>query len=142
MVVIHTLTVHFFLNIVAPACALFQCSRSCGSGIQKRELHCGERDSQGGYVPSTARRGIPHTLGALHRHLGPHCVICLPASDSQYRTAKTLWEKSFRSDNVSSPTQVRGVSRTEVQEYGQATGGSPAGLQPRPMPRASPHDPW
>uniref|UniRef100_A0AAX7TNC2 Peptidase M12B domain-containing protein n=1 Tax=Astatotilapia calliptera TaxID=8154 RepID=A0AAX7TNC2_ASTCA len=26
-----------------------ECSRSCGSGIQKRELHCGERDSQGGY---------------------------------------------------------------------------------------------
>uniref|UniRef100_A0AAQ5YK27 ADAM metallopeptidase with thrombospondin type 1 motif, 18 n=1 Tax=Amphiprion ocellaris TaxID=80972 RepID=A0AAQ5YK27_AMPOC len=27
-----------------------ECSRSCGSGIQKRELRCGERDSQGGYV--------------------------------------------------------------------------------------------
>ncbi|XP_039469282.1 A disintegrin and metalloproteinase with thrombospondin motifs 18 isoform X1 [Oreochromis aureus] len=33
-----------------------ECSRSCGSGIQKRELHCGERDSQGGYVAFTIRR--------------------------------------------------------------------------------------
>ncbi|XP_054472152.1 A disintegrin and metalloproteinase with thrombospondin motifs 18 [Anoplopoma fimbria] len=33
-----------------------ECSRSCGSGIQKRELHCGERDSQGGYVELPVRR--------------------------------------------------------------------------------------
>lgn len=39
----------------------FQCSRSCGSGIQKRELRCGERDSQGGYVPSTAHSDALHS---------------------------------------------------------------------------------
>ncbi|KAK1891379.1 A disintegrin and metalloproteinase with thrombospondin motifs 18 [Dissostichus eleginoides] len=33
-----------------------ECSRSCGSGIQKRELRCGERDSQGGYVEFPIRR--------------------------------------------------------------------------------------
>ncbi|XP_039985266.1 A disintegrin and metalloproteinase with thrombospondin motifs 18 [Xiphias gladius] len=33
-----------------------ECSRSCGSGIQKRELRCGERDSQGGYVEFPVRR--------------------------------------------------------------------------------------
>uniref|UniRef100_A0A668AZS1 ADAM metallopeptidase with thrombospondin type 1 motif 18 n=1 Tax=Myripristis murdjan TaxID=586833 RepID=A0A668AZS1_9TELE len=27
-----------------------ECSRSCGSGVQKRELRCGERDSQGGIL--------------------------------------------------------------------------------------------
>ncbi|XP_062271035.1 A disintegrin and metalloproteinase with thrombospondin motifs 18 [Scomber scombrus] len=33
-----------------------ECSRSCGSGIQKRELRCGERDLQGGYVEFPIRR--------------------------------------------------------------------------------------
>ncbi|XP_041850705.1 A disintegrin and metalloproteinase with thrombospondin motifs 18 isoform X3 [Melanotaenia boesemani] len=33
-----------------------ECSRSCGSGIQRRELLCGERDSQGGYVEFPIRR--------------------------------------------------------------------------------------
>uniref|UniRef100_A0A7N6FJE3 ADAM metallopeptidase with thrombospondin type 1 motif, 18 n=1 Tax=Anabas testudineus TaxID=64144 RepID=A0A7N6FJE3_ANATE len=33
-----------------------ECSRSCGSGIQKRELRCGETDSQGGYVEFPLRR--------------------------------------------------------------------------------------
>ncbi|KAM6942660.1 A disintegrin and metalloproteinase with thrombospondin motifs 18 [Xenentodon cancila] len=33
-----------------------ECSRSCGSGFQRRELHCGERDSQGGYVEFPIRR--------------------------------------------------------------------------------------
>uniref|UniRef100_A0A3Q2DPN2 ADAM metallopeptidase with thrombospondin type 1 motif, 18 n=1 Tax=Cyprinodon variegatus TaxID=28743 RepID=A0A3Q2DPN2_CYPVA len=33
-----------------------ECSRSCGSGIQRRELRCGERDSQGGYVQYPVRR--------------------------------------------------------------------------------------
>lgn len=55
----HFNTVHF------PACAVFQCSRSCGSGIQRREIRCAERDSQGGYVPSDERRDTqmtPHTV--------------------------------------------------------------------------------
>ncbi|XP_027871688.1 A disintegrin and metalloproteinase with thrombospondin motifs 18 isoform X1 [Xiphophorus couchianus] len=33
-----------------------ECSRSCGSGVQRRELRCGERDSQGGYVEYPVRR--------------------------------------------------------------------------------------
>ncbi|KAM4602429.1 A disintegrin and metalloproteinase with thrombospondin motifs 18 [Polymixia lowei] len=33
-----------------------ECSRSCGSGVQRRELRCGERDSQGGYVEFPIRR--------------------------------------------------------------------------------------
>ncbi|XP_068167394.1 A disintegrin and metalloproteinase with thrombospondin motifs 18 isoform X2 [Antennarius striatus] len=33
-----------------------ECSRSCGSGIQKRELHCRERNSQGGYMEFPIRR--------------------------------------------------------------------------------------
>ncbi|XP_020509945.2 A disintegrin and metalloproteinase with thrombospondin motifs 18 [Labrus bergylta] len=34
-----------------------ECSRSCGSGVQKRELRCGERDSQGGgFVEFPTRR--------------------------------------------------------------------------------------
>ncbi|KAM3625506.1 uncharacterized protein V6R79_013133 [Siganus canaliculatus] len=33
-----------------------ECSRSCGPGIQKRELRCGERDLQGGYVEFPIRR--------------------------------------------------------------------------------------
>ncbi|XP_070686641.1 A disintegrin and metalloproteinase with thrombospondin motifs 18 [Pempheris klunzingeri] len=33
-----------------------ECSRSCGLGFQKRELRCGERDSQGGYVEFPIRR--------------------------------------------------------------------------------------
>uniref|UniRef100_A0A1A8BNC5 ADAM metallopeptidase with thrombospondin type 1 motif, 18 n=1 Tax=Nothobranchius kadleci TaxID=1051664 RepID=A0A1A8BNC5_NOTKA len=33
-----------------------ECSRSCGSGIQRRELRCGERDSQEGYVEYPIRR--------------------------------------------------------------------------------------
>ncbi|XP_034041311.1 A disintegrin and metalloproteinase with thrombospondin motifs 18 [Thalassophryne amazonica] len=33
-----------------------ECSRSCGSGIQKRELRCGESDSQGGFVEFPIRR--------------------------------------------------------------------------------------
>ncbi|KAM9409006.1 A disintegrin and metalloproteinase with thrombospondin motifs 18 [Pholidichthys leucotaenia] len=33
-----------------------ECSRSCGSGIQKRELRCGERDTRGGYVEFPIRR--------------------------------------------------------------------------------------
>ncbi|CAJ1048430.1 A disintegrin and metalloproteinase with thrombospondin motifs 18 isoform X2 [Xyrichtys novacula] len=33
-----------------------ECSRSCGSGVQKRDLHCGERDSQGGFVEFPTRR--------------------------------------------------------------------------------------
>ncbi|XP_028257784.1 A disintegrin and metalloproteinase with thrombospondin motifs 18 [Parambassis ranga] len=33
-----------------------ECSRSCGLGIQKRELRCGERDSQGGYAEFPIRR--------------------------------------------------------------------------------------
>ncbi|KAM4592368.1 A disintegrin and metalloproteinase with thrombospondin motifs 18 [Odontesthes bonariensis] len=33
-----------------------ECSMSCGSGIQRRELRCGERDLQGGYVEFPIRR--------------------------------------------------------------------------------------
>uniref|UniRef100_A0A3Q2ZH62 ADAM metallopeptidase with thrombospondin type 1 motif, 18 n=1 Tax=Kryptolebias marmoratus TaxID=37003 RepID=A0A3Q2ZH62_KRYMA len=33
-----------------------ECSRSCGSGIQRRELRCGERDTRGGYVEYPIRR--------------------------------------------------------------------------------------
>ncbi|XP_033847617.1 A disintegrin and metalloproteinase with thrombospondin motifs 18 isoform X1 [Periophthalmus magnuspinnatus] len=33
-----------------------ECSRSCGSGVQKRELHCGERDPRGGFVELPSRR--------------------------------------------------------------------------------------
>ncbi|XP_075884531.1 A disintegrin and metalloproteinase with thrombospondin motifs 18 [Nelusetta ayraudi] len=33
-----------------------ECSRSCGSGTQKRELSCGETDSHGGYVEFPVRR--------------------------------------------------------------------------------------
>lgn len=43
---------------------------------------------------------------------------------------------------MSSPAQVCGVPYTEMQEFGQTFGGSPAGLQPRSMPRASPGDLW
>ncbi|XP_008403096.1 A disintegrin and metalloproteinase with thrombospondin motifs 18 isoform X1 [Poecilia reticulata] len=35
---------------------LGECSRSCGSGVQRRELRCGERDSKGGYVEYPVRR--------------------------------------------------------------------------------------
>eukprot|EP00066_Takifugu_rubripes_P005435 XP_003969478.1 PREDICTED: A disintegrin and metalloproteinase with thrombospondin motifs 18 [Takifugu rubripes] len=33
-----------------------ECSRSCGSGFQRRELHCGERDPNGGNVEFPIRR--------------------------------------------------------------------------------------
>ncbi|XP_020797306.2 A disintegrin and metalloproteinase with thrombospondin motifs 18 isoform X1 [Boleophthalmus pectinirostris] len=33
-----------------------ECSRSCGSGVQKRELQCGERDTRGGFVELPSRR--------------------------------------------------------------------------------------
>lgn len=56
---------------------LSQCSRSCGSGVQRRELRCGERDSQGGYVGSgytlplsSHFSGAPQTPEAPPRRLG------------------------------------------------------------------------
>uniref|UniRef100_A0A8C5EPJ4 ADAM metallopeptidase with thrombospondin type 1 motif, 18 n=1 Tax=Gouania willdenowi TaxID=441366 RepID=A0A8C5EPJ4_GOUWI len=33
-----------------------ECSQSCGLGFQRRELRCGERDAQGGYVEFPSRR--------------------------------------------------------------------------------------
>ncbi|XP_056317948.1 A disintegrin and metalloproteinase with thrombospondin motifs 18 [Danio aesculapii] len=33
-----------------------ECSASCGAGVRRRELHCGEKDSQGGYTEFPARR--------------------------------------------------------------------------------------
>ncbi|KAK7899199.1 hypothetical protein WMY93_020052 [Mugilogobius chulae] len=33
-----------------------ECSRSCGSGVQKRELRCAERDTRGGFVELPSRR--------------------------------------------------------------------------------------
>lgn len=33
-----------------------QCSASCGAGVKRRELQCGEKDSQGGYTEYPARR--------------------------------------------------------------------------------------
>lgn len=33
-----------------------ECSRSCGSGVQKRELRCGERDAHGRFVELSLRR--------------------------------------------------------------------------------------
>lgn len=84
-----------FSNILPPAGTLFQCSRSCGSGIQKRELRCGERDSQGGYVPSTVHQGIPHTLTDLHRYLRPHCVICVLSSEWEFKMGKLCRTSHF-----------------------------------------------
>lgn len=105
----------------------FQCSRSCGSGIQKRELRCGERDSQGGYVPSTAHSDALHT---------PRWDLW-DRSLNLFKVAM-LWGRSrFSADKLSSPTQVCGVPRPEVQKYSQAFGGSPAGLQQRSVPRAA-----
>uniref|UniRef100_A0A672YUH3 ADAM metallopeptidase with thrombospondin type 1 motif, 18 n=1 Tax=Sphaeramia orbicularis TaxID=375764 RepID=A0A672YUH3_9TELE len=61
-----------------------QCSRSCGSGVQRRELRCGERDSQGGLVPATTHQNIRHHLHP-QKHLRSHCVICLPSSQSRFQ---------------------------------------------------------
>lgn len=73
----HALTVSSFSKIASPACTLFQCSRSCGLGIQKRELRCGERDSQGGYVPSTAHQDIPQHFNRSAQTLkSPLCHLC------------------------------------------------------------------
>uniref|UniRef100_A0A672S6K8 ADAM metallopeptidase with thrombospondin type 1 motif 18 n=1 Tax=Sinocyclocheilus grahami TaxID=75366 RepID=A0A672S6K8_SINGR len=33
-----------------------ECSASCGAGVKRRELQCGEKDSQGGYTEFPARR--------------------------------------------------------------------------------------
>ncbi|XP_051573018.1 A disintegrin and metalloproteinase with thrombospondin motifs 18-like [Myxocyprinus asiaticus] len=33
-----------------------ECSASCGAGVRRRELHCGEKDSQGGYTEFPMRR--------------------------------------------------------------------------------------
>ncbi len=33
-----------------------QCSASCGAGVKRRELQCGEKDSQGGYTEYPSRR--------------------------------------------------------------------------------------
>src|SRR4029434_9623231 len=33
-----------------------QCSVSCGTGVHRRELRCGERDPRGGYVEFPIRR--------------------------------------------------------------------------------------
>lgn len=35
---------------------VWQCSASCGAGVKRRELHCGEKDSQGGYTEFPVRR--------------------------------------------------------------------------------------
>lgn len=85
----HTYRVHF-LKLSPSACTLFQCSRSCGSGIQKRELRCGERDSHGGYVPSTAHQDIPHTLIELLRYFKPCCVIWVPSSESEFKFGNSV----------------------------------------------------
>lgn len=90
-----THTLSSFSKIVPPACTLFQCSRSCGSGIQKRELRCGERDSHGGYVPSAAHQGIPHSLIVLYRYLRPHCVVDVLSSESEFKMGKLCRTSHF-----------------------------------------------
>lgn len=71
----HTHIHSSFSEMVPTACALLQCSRSCGSGFQRRELHCGERDQNGGYVPSAAH------------HAQKACgLICVLASETQLTT--------------------------------------------------------
>lgn len=98
-----------------------------------RAFHCAETD-------------IPHTLIDLHTwYLRSHCVTCLLSSESEsqmFSKLEALWELSFWADNLFSPAQVCGVPHKEVQEYGQTFGGSPAGLQPRSMPRNPPGCLW
>lgn len=91
-------------------------------------------------MPSAAQQDIPYTLIDLHRYLRPHCVICVLSSESQFETGKL--GRTFSANNMSSPSQVCGVPYTEMQEFGQTFGGSPAELQPRSMPRPSPGDLW
>lgn len=89
-----------FCKIVPPACVLFQCSRSCGSGIQKRELHCGERDSQGGYVPSAAHQDTLRDL----QHPTVSSVYC-PLSHNVFKIGRKshFWPVVSRTDTWSSP---------------------------------------
>ena len=122
--------------MVPPACTLFQCSRSCGSGIQKRELRCGERDLQGGYVLEAAHLHILHALIDLYRHLRPTVSVLY-----YLFTALSNFLK-MASSPLSSPTQVCGVPYTEVQEYGQTFGGPPAVLQPKSVCGGPPSPPW
>lgn len=124
----HTHIHSSFSEMVPTACALLQCSRSCGSGFQRRELHCGERDQNGGYVPS-----------AVH-HAQKACgLICVLASETHLTTEVN--RQTRVESKMCLPVQVCGLPHTEVQEYCQTSGGPPAGMQPRSVPGAEPCSP-
>lgn len=74
--VLHTVHLRLLTRALLYLLFILQCSRSCGSGTQKRELSCGEADSHGGYVPSAAltyrSADPPHGGSCLE------AVLCLP----------------------------------------------------------------
>uniref|UniRef100_A0AAV2LQH2 Uncharacterized protein n=1 Tax=Knipowitschia caucasica TaxID=637954 RepID=A0AAV2LQH2_KNICA len=84
-----------------------QCSSSCGSGVQKRELRCSERDTRGGFTELPSRR-CRHTAKPLNLDLQQLCnpgACPEPAHISPGRGPSTMVSGWF-----SSPWQQCSVS--------------------------------